>query len=177
MNQFVLESGAIPTVTWLDGTTEGEKAIDELFQVAISTGAAAINLIPDRNYTPGVNNEKLKNLRDIIALSEKHHFPIIVGTEMNAPGNKFVDDFSTAELKPFMPVFLKGAYIVYAHSVLQRESGFGYLSSWAKKNFKTVAAKNDFYEKLGRKLQPAKEDNLRDLPATATPENILAKIN
>ncbi len=54
---------------------------------------------------------------------------------MNAPGNKFVDDFSTAELKPLAPVFLKGAHIVYAHSVLQRESGLGYLSDWAKKPF------------------------------------------
>ena len=25
MNRFVLESGAIPTLTWLDGTTDGEK--------------------------------------------------------------------------------------------------------------------------------------------------------
>jgi hypothetical protein len=31
MNRFVLESGAIPTLTWLDGTSEGEKAIEELF--------------------------------------------------------------------------------------------------------------------------------------------------
>jgi hypothetical protein len=177
MNRFVQEVGAIPTLTWLDGTSEGEKAIEELIQVAMSSGAAAINISPDRNYTPGVKDQKLQNLYDVVALAEKHHFPIIVGTEMNAPGNKFVDDFSAAELKPLVPVFLKGAHIVYAHSVLQRESGIGYLSGWAKKLFANVAAKNDFFEKLGRQLQPAKEDSLRGLPSDVTPENILVRIN
>jgi hypothetical protein len=175
MNRFVQEVGAIPTMTWLDGTSEGEKAIEELFQVAVSSGAAAINVIPDRNYTPGVKSQTLQNLYDVVALAEKHHFPVIVGTEMNAPGNKFVDDFSTAELKPLVPVFLKGAQIVYAHSVLQRESGLGYLSGWAKKSFAKTAAKNDFFEKLGRQLQPAVEDRLRGLPPDVTPENILAR--
>ncbi|MBM4087382.1 MAG: hypothetical protein FJ272_21530, partial [Planctomycetes bacterium] len=100
MNRFALVSGAIPTLTWLDGTSDGEQAIDELVEVAKSTGAAALNIIPDRNYTPGVKDQKLKNLYDVVALAEKHGFPIIVGTEMNAPGNKFVDRFETAELKP-----------------------------------------------------------------------------
>ena len=176
MNRFVQEVGAIPTLTWLDGTSEGEKAIEELIQIAMSSGAAAINVIPDRNYTPGVKDQKLQNLYDVVALAEKHGFPVIVGTEMNAPGNKFVDDFSTAELKPLVPVVLKGAHIVYAHSVLQRESGLGYLSGWAKKTFPTVAAKNDFFEKLGCQLQPVTEDRLRGLPSDVTPEIIFARI-
>ena len=177
MNQFVLKSGAIPTLTWLDGTTEGEKAIEELVQVAMSSGASAINIIPDRNYTAGVKDGKLRNLYDMVALAEKHHFPVIVGTEMNAPGNKFVDAFDTAELKPLAPVFLKGAHIVYAHSALQRESGLGYLSAWAKRNFPFVKAKNEFFEKLGSKLRPEKEDKLHGLPPDVTPEKILAGIN
>ncbi|HEY1719362.1 MAG TPA: hypothetical protein VGH42_13875 [Verrucomicrobiae bacterium] len=177
MNQFVLDSGAIPTLTWFDGTSEGERAIEELFETEMACGAAALAIIPDRNYTPGVKDEKVKNLYDVVALAEKKHFPIIVGTEMNAPGNKFVDSFETAELQPFVPIFLKGAHIVYAHSVLQRESGLGYLSDWAKKNFKSVAAKNEFYEKLGRQLQPVNEDKLRGLPSGVTPETIFVKIN
>ena len=177
MNEFVLEAGAIPTLPWLDGTSEGEKAIEELFRVAMSSGAAAINLIPDRNHTPGVKDEKLRNLYEVVALAEKHHFPVIAGTELNAPGNKFVDDFSSAELKPLAPIFLKGAHIVYAHSVLQRESGLGYLSGWAKKSFAGTAAKNDFFETLGRQLQPATEDRLRGLPPDVTPADIFAKVN
>jgi hypothetical protein len=176
MNRFVLESGAIPTLAWLDGTSDAEKCIEEVFQVGMASGAAALNIIPDRNYSPGVKDQKLQNLYDVVALAEKHHFPIIVGTEMNAPGNKFVDSFGTAELKPLVPVILRGAHIVYAHSVLQRQSGLGYLSSWAKKTFSTVAARNDFFEELGRKLQPATEDRLRGLTVDATLVQILAKI-
>lgn len=176
LNRFVLECGAIPTLTWLDGTSDGEQAIEELFEVAKSAGAAALNIIPDRNYTPGVNDQKLKNLYDVVALAGKHHFPIIVGTEMNAPGNKFVDSFETAELAPLVPVFLKGAHIAYGHCVLQRQSGLGYLSAWARQTFPTAAARNEFYEKLGRDLQPANEDRLRGLPADATAAQVLAKI-
>ena len=160
MNQFVLEAGAIPALTWLDGTSDGEKCIEELFAVAQATGAAAINIIPDRNYSPGVKDQKLQNLYDVVALAEKNHFPIIVGTEMNAPGNKFVDNFASDELKPLVPVFLKGAHIVYAHSVLQRRHGRGYLSDWARQTFASVAEKNDYFEKLGRELTPDREETI-----------------
>ena len=177
MNRFVLESGAIPTLAWLDGTADGEKSLDELFATAIAAGAAALNIIPDRNYTPGVKDQKLKNLHDVIEMAEKHDFPIIVGTEMNSPGNKFVDSFGTAELAPLVPVFLRGAHIIYGHSVLQRQSGLGYLSPWGKKSFSSVKTKNAFFEILGRKLKPAGEDRLRDLTAGATPDQILAKID
>jgi hypothetical protein len=177
MNRFVVDSGAIPTLAWLDGTSDGEKCIEELFEVAMSSGAAALNIIPDRNYTPGVRDQKLQNLYDVVALAEKHDFPIIVGTEMNSPGHKFVDSFATAELKPLVPVFLRGAYIVYAHSVLQRQSGLGYLSAWARKAFATPSAKNAFFEELGRQVQPSTEDRLRNLTSFSTPEQILAKLH
>ncbi len=165
MNRFVLEAGAIPTLTWLDGTSEGEQCIGEFFEVAKASGTAALNIIPDRNYTPGVKDQKFQNLCGVIALAEKHHFPVIVGTEMNAPGNKFADSFESAELKPFVPVFLKGAYIVYAHSMLQRHCQRGYLSEWAKQRFSTVVEKNNFFEQLGRDLSP-----------NVTTEELLAKL-
>ena len=69
-NRFIREAGGIPVHTWLDGTSDGEQAIEELLDVATSTGAEAINVIPDRNYTPGSPNEKLKNLYDVIELAE-----------------------------------------------------------------------------------------------------------
>jgi len=176
MNRFILESGAIPTLAWLDGTSDGEKCIEELFDVAMASGASALNIIPDRNYTPGVKDQKLQNLRQVVALAEQRHFPIIVGTEMNAPGNKFVDSFETAELQPFVPVFLKGAHIVYAHSVLERQGGFGYFSPWARQNFPSVTDKNAFFEQLGRELQPEREDRLRSLPADVSPATIRSRI-
>ena len=176
-NQFVLAAGGIPTLTWLDGTSEGEKAIEELLEVAMSTGAAAINIIPDRNYTPGARNEKIDNLYQVVELAEKLHLPVVVGTEMNSPGQKFVDSFDTEELSPVAPIFLKGAYIVYAHSVLQQRCGLGYTSNWARKNFKSTAEKNEFFQEVGSLLQPEQENRLVSITADATPGQILEKID
>jgi hypothetical protein len=176
MNRFVLDAGAIPTLAWLDGTSEGERSGERLLDVAGSTGVAALNIIPDRNYTPGVKDEKLRSLYEIVTLAESRGLPIVVGTEMNAPGNKFVDSFDTTELKPLLPAFLKGAHIMYAHSVLQRESGLGYLSDWASTTFTSVVAKNEFFATVGRRLEPASEERLTELPIDAAPEEILAAI-
>ncbi len=175
-NRFALASGAIPTVTWLDGTSEGEKHIEGLLDVAMGSGAAALNIIPDRNYTPGRKDQKLQNLYDVVQLAEKKNLPIVVGTEMNSPGQKFVDAFDTAELSPLLPVFLKGAYILYAHSVLQRQAGIGYTSEWAAENFDSVEDKNQFFQQVGEMLQPQQEDSLSSLPADATPQQIPEKL-
>jgi len=176
-NQFVLAAGGIPVVTWLDGTSEGEKHIEELLEVAMSTGAAAINVIPDRNYGTGVGDEKLANMYSVVELAEKLHLPVIVGTEMNSPGQKFVDDFDSKELAPLVPIFLKGAHIVYAHSALQQKCGLGYTSHWAGNNFESVADKNEFFQKLGCSLEPGLEDILVDLNEDATAQEILGKVS
>jgi hypothetical protein len=95
---------------------------------------------------------------------------------MNSPGQKFVDDFDSEELKPLAPVFLKGAHIVYAHSVLQRQCGLGYTSKWAGDRFKSVAEKNRFYEQFGRSLDPQYEDDLSGFSDNANPKEITDKI-
>jgi hypothetical protein len=118
----------------------------------------------------------LENLYHVVELAEKLHLPVVEGTEMNSPGQKFVDDFASKELEPLVPVFLKGAQIVYAHSVLQRKCGLGYTSEWAKKNFENVAGKNKFFEQLGSSLQPEHEDSLGGLSEDLTPKDILARI-
>jgi len=175
-NSFLLAAGAIPVHTWLDGTSEGERAIEELLEVATSTGAAAINVIPDRNYGPGTCEEKLENLYQLVELAEKLYLPIVVGTEMNSPGQKFVDDFGSDELSPLVPVFLKGAHIVYAHSVLQQRCGLGYTSDWAKKNFASVAEKNEFFQALGSAIEPRYEDKLSGLSEDVNAQQILDKV-
>jgi hypothetical protein len=176
MNRFILACGAIPTVTWLDGTSDGEKAIEELLQIAMSTGAAALNIIPDRNYTPGSPDVKLKNLYQIVELAEKLNLPLVVGTEMNSPGQKFVDNFASKELSSLVPAFLKGAHIIYAHSVLQQKCGLGYTSQWAKKNFISVSEKNKFFKELGSSLKAKQEDMLAGFSETSKPKEILKKI-
>ncbi len=172
MNRFVLDAGGIPTATWLDGTSAGEQQIQELLEIAMSTGVAALNIIPDRNYTTGIADEKVANLFEVVELAENIGLPVVVGTEMNSPGQKFVDDFDSPELARIAPVFMKGAYIVYAHSILQRCCSIGYVSEWAKQNFKTVAEKNDFYEAVGRAVTPQRENILAAGDANSTPDQI-----
>jgi len=177
MNRFVAEAGAIPTVAWLDGASEGEQRMEAFVDIAVASGAAALNVIPDRNYTPGKPEAKLKNLYEVVALAERRGFPVIAGTEMNSPGQKFVDSFSSAELKPLAPMFLRSGYIVYAHSILQRAGGLGYLSQWARASFASVAAKNDFFVAVGRALRPGAEEKLGGLDADVAPKHVLARLD
>jgi hypothetical protein len=175
-NRFILAAGGMPVHTWLDGTSDGEQAIEELLDVAMSTGSVAINVIPDRNYTPGAQDQKVKNLYHVIEVAQRRHLVIVEGTEMNSPGQKFVDDFRSQELAPLLPIFLKSAYIVYAHSVLQRQGGLGYTSKWADKHFGTAERKNAFYEQVGATLKPGQEDLLAGLNRKASPDAILKKV-
>jgi len=176
MNRFVAEAGAIPTVAWLDGASEGERRIEEFVDIASASGAAALNVIPDRNYTPRQPDDKVKALYDAVALAERRGFPVVAGTEMNAPGQKFVDSFVSAELAPLAPIFLSSAYIVYAHTMLQRELGIGYLSAWSKASFASVAAKNEFFATVGRALRPGAETKLAAIDAAASPKQVLASL-
>ncbi|MBW8035702.1 MAG: hypothetical protein FVQ79_08755 [Planctomycetes bacterium] len=98
---------------------------------------------------------------------------------MNSPSLKFVDDFKSEEIAPLSHIFLKGAHIVYAHSVLQKQLGLGYVSDWAEQNFTKTADKNDFYEKLGKYSAPGRENLLSELKGheKITPDDILEKIN
>jgi hypothetical protein len=176
MNEFVKQAGGIPTLAWLDGTTEGEKKIEQLLDIAMDNGVAAFNIIPDRNFTPGVKDEKLANLRQVVALAQSRELPILVGTEMNSFGQKFRDAFETAELEPMIPVFLKGAYILYAHTVLQKTARMGYLSAWAEKCFCDAGDKNSFYEAFGMAVEPRHIASL-NIHDAMSPDDILKTVN
>ncbi len=170
MNEFVLAAGAIPCFTWLDGTSPGEQAIEELFDVGIATGGAFLNVIPDRNLQGGTAS----NLCDVIKLARSLDMPVIAGTEMNSPGTRFVDDFDSPELAPLLPEIHRGSLIAYAHSALQAQAGLGYLSEWATNNFNSIANKNSFYEKIGAGLDPCKESLLSKANSSYQPPRILS---
>ncbi|MDG1139867.1 MAG: PHP domain-containing protein [Opitutales bacterium] len=175
MNQFVLKCGALPTLTWLDGCSDGEQAIRELVEVSQSSGVVAFNIIPDRNYTPGAPDQKLKNLQEVIRLTQELELPLIGGTEMNSPGHKLVDSFETDELSAVHPVFLRGAHILHAHSTLQKFGNMGYLSEWASSHFGQVKEKNDFYDQFGEIFSPRADTRLQDsLSAEKAPAEVLA---
>jgi len=176
-NRFILAAGGIPTLGWLDGTSEGEKEIERLLEVAMRSGVAALNIIPARNYTPGVKDEKLANLYRVVELADKLNLPVVVGTEMNSWGQELVDDFDSQELSPLLPVFLKGGHIVYAHSVLQQRAGLGYTSRWAQENFASLEAKIEFFKKIGELSQPCEEQFLDGLPEDVSPKEILKTFN
>jgi hypothetical protein len=176
MNSFTLQAGAIPTLTWLDGTSDGEQQIEELLDIAMSTGVSAVNIVPDRNFTPGRKDEKLKNLYHFVKIADERDLPIVVGTEMNSPGQKFVDSFDTDELSPLLPSFLKGAHIIYAHSVLQKSCKLGYTSNWANRHFDSVSEKNHFYRTIGSTLDPEHENLLTAFSEDAEPEQILKAV-
>ena len=38
MDKFSLAAGAMPTMTWLDGTSEGEQALEDLIDMAMKSG-------------------------------------------------------------------------------------------------------------------------------------------
>lgn len=175
MNEFVLQCGALPTMTWLDGCSAGEEAIEELLEVARSTGVAVFNIIPDRNYTPGTKDQKLTNLQKVVEICKDLNMPLLGGTEMNSPGQKFVDDFDSDELKPMHSYFLEGSRILHAHSTLQRHAGMGYLSPWAVDQFASVSAKNEFYARFGEIFSPRGDEALQnDLSDTLGSEEVIS---
>lgn len=176
MNRFVAGAGAIPTIAWLDGTTEGEQAMDELMDVGAASGSVALNIIPDRNYTPGREDGKLRNLREVIARAQARHWPIFVGTEMNSPGNKFVDDFDSAELSPFVPEFLRGARIAWAHTALQAAGGMGFVSDWAQRFLPGLRERSDFFAEAGARLDPREGCPTEAANPARSPEQVLSAL-
>ncbi len=156
-HQFVEACGALPCAAWLDGTTAGEQAMPELLGLLIDNGAVALNLIPDRNWNiadPDVKRVKLENLYQVVELAQQLDLPLNIGTEMNAYGQKLVDDFTAPELSPLHDVFMDGAYFIYGHTVAERALGLGYQSAWAKMHLPSRRQRNAFYTKLGRQVEP-----------------------
>jgi len=94
-------------------------------------GCVGLNIMPDRNWN--IADEKTKKIKvsklgEIIKKAREHGIPVIAGTELNSYGQKFVDDFDSAELQPYLEDFRAGAFMVYGHTCLGKYSGKGYMS-------------------------------------------------
>ena len=149
---FVKACGAIPMESWLDGTSEGEKDGKALLELSRSKGAAALNLIPDRNWNIAdaeVKAVKTKNLRSIIEAAVSMEMPIHIGTEMNKKGLPFADDLNGADLKPFKEFFLNGARICVGHTVLGRFADFTYVGEEAESEYPGLKERNSFFASVG----------------------------
>jgi hypothetical protein len=179
VNRAITACGALPCITWLDGTSEGEQAADELFALMIRKGAVALNIIPDRNWNiddPTEKALKLQNLYDVVEKAQRLDLPINVGTEMNAYGKPRIDDFDAPELAPVRDDFLDGAHFIYGHTMLQRASVLGFGSEWAEMHFPTRRERNAFYVEVGKRLLPGAEAllKIRAMGDTPAPQDILS---
>ena len=177
-HRLIVACGAVPCATWLDGLSDGEQAIGELLDLLIGKGAAALNIIPDRNWNvadPEMRHVKIKKLHEIVKTAGELNLPLNVGTEMNSPGNRIVDDFSVPSLAPLTGAFMAGAYFIYGHTVMESARRLGYQSDWARMHLPTRHVRNTFYETVGRRAAPeeARVRRLFDLPTAATPDAVL----
>jgi hypothetical protein len=180
VSQMIIACQALPCATWLDGTTAGEQAMPELLDLLISQGVAALNIVPDRNWNiadPEVRKVKLNHLYQVVELAQKFDLPLNIGTEMNAYGQKRVDDFDRPELAPVRQAFMDGAYFIYGHTVMQRALSLGYQSEWANAHLPTRRERNTFYTRIGRLVPPtaAGVARLQQVRQTAktTPDDFL----
>ncbi|MCC8189879.1 MAG: hypothetical protein LIP77_04460, partial [Planctomycetes bacterium] len=124
--QAVKASGAIPCLYWRDGESEGEANPHRLLDDALNWGARAVAVNPDRSWNvadPAVKKTKLAALADLVAAARERHLPILSGSPMNAPRQKFVDSFDAPEIAPFFRDFTDSAFWLYGHSVLERAGG------------------------------------------------------
>jgi hypothetical protein len=179
LHELIIACGALPCAAWLDGTSAGEQAINELLDLLMAKGVVALNLIPDRNWNisdPETRRAKVKRLYEIVEIAAARDLPLNVGTEMNSPGNRVVDDFGAPELAPLRGAFLDGAYMVYGHTALQRSLALGYLSPWAGAHFPNRRQRNQYYRRVGERLAPGPEGlaALRELGSEPEPEAVLA---
>jgi len=154
INKHAVALDAIPVIAWVDGMSPAENNIKELIEYHLENGTKGLNIIPDRNYNikdETLKNEKVRKLYEVVEIAESYNLPIMIGTELNAPGLKFVDDFNSPELEPLLPIFKKGADVYYGHTLEQSKNGNGYCSEWSEKNFSTTAEKNEYYINITKK--------------------------
>jgi hypothetical protein len=180
VNALIEACGALPCATWLDGLSAGEQAIEELLELLMGQGAVTLNIVPDRNWNiadPDMRRTKVEKLWQVVELAQRLDLPLNVGTEMNAFGQKRVDDFDVPEIQPVRRPFLDGAHFIVGHTLLQRALGCGYQSEWARTNLSGRRGRNEFYMRVGYAAPPGRAgiDRLRRIGVT-TPDRLLSAL-
>ncbi len=180
VTQMITACQALPCAAWLDGTSAGEHDIGELLNLLIAKGVVALNIIPDRSWNisdPEIRRSKVQKFYEVVELAQKLELPLNIGTEMNAYGQKLVDDFDQPDLAPVRRAFIDGAYFVYGHTIMQRALDLGFQSEWAKAHFPARRDRNAFYTRVGQQMPPdrATFEWLKQMPASALPTEFLKK--
>ena len=150
---WALACEAMPMVTWLDGTSKGEADAMAMLTCLQAKGAAAVNIVPDRNWNykdQAVRALKTRKLQEFVEACDRVDLPINIGTEMNRDGLPFVDDLAGEALAPHRETFIRGAQVMVGHTILGRYAGFSYVGAAAQAEFgRDVKAKNRFFAAAG----------------------------
>jgi len=149
---WVKACGAIPTMTWLDGTSGGEADPDTLVDLMAAKGAAALNIIPDRNWNlkkPDEAARKQAHLDAIVKACAARDLPVNIGTEMNKDGLPFVDDITGPVLGKYAAAFTQGMRVMVGQTLLGRYADAPYLSDRAAAEFADIAKRNAFFAAVG----------------------------
>ena len=179
--RLVEECSALPCAAWLDGMSAGERDPEALLDLCLGMGILVLNIIPDRNWNLAEAEEraaKIYNLHSIVAAARRRRIPVVVGTEMNSPGQKLVDDFVTPALAPLRRAFTDGAWFVRGHTVMEQVHGLGWWSGWAGHYLPGRGERVAFYSRLARILPagPAGRSVLETFDRDLEPEQLLALI-
>ncbi|MCJ7518980.1 MAG: hypothetical protein MUO42_04830 [Anaerolineaceae bacterium] len=182
-HEMVQTNGALPTICYLDGSTDGELCMEELLELLTGKGVVAMNMIPNLaipELQENPDNSSLRQYRcDLLyrtaRLAEEFDLPLHIGTEMNSFGQRQVDDLYSPELSQLREQFIQGAFFIYGHTRLQRELGIGYQSEWAKAYLPTRAMRNQFYIQVGMAVTPGQDgiNKLKKLQPSMNPVDII----
>ena len=175
--QWVASNQAIPMIAWLDGTSDGEADPAVLLECQASKGAAALNIIPDRNWNikdPAQQEIKVRNLEAIIKVAMGLQLPINIGTEMNKDGLPYADKLDGPVLKRFAPLFLEGANVMVGHTLLARYADCAFGSPDAEGAFGNREKQIKAYARVG--AAPALREAEDEALAETTPDQALAML-
>lgn len=166
---MIRECRAIPMSTWLDGTRSGESNPREQLECLAAKGVAAVNIIPDRNWNvkdPETAAKLVRELDRYVAAAKALDLPINVGTELNKPGQRFVDDFAAEPMKPHHADFLQGAQIMVGQTRLLRWADYSYIDGQAAADHPARKDRNAFFAAVGALPGPDAETlaKLADMP-------------
>jgi hypothetical protein len=177
--EMTLACGAVPSGGWVDGTSEGEADPMAHFSFLRSKGIPTLTVVPDRNWNlenPQERALKVRKLQEALGAAARLEMPILVGTEMNKHGQKFVDTFSAPPLAPHRQTFLAGAHVAWAHTLLKSTAGVGYAGERADEWFgDDDRARNEFFRRVGSAPYPSdgQMERLRQTGPDAAPGSLL----
>lgn len=173
--QRIRQCRALPCAAWLDGSLPGEESPREQLECLAGKGLEMVNIIPDRNWNikdPSRQAARVRSLYEYIFTANSLDLPIIVGTECNKPGQRKVDDFETAYLRPLMKDFLKGADVLFGHTLLLRYADYSYSDTRAKDEFPDRKKRNAFFASVGALPVPPVDLRLRLAEETDREKNL-----